>query len=132
MPATHDAGTSRAWPEPLIIAACEMRERGLTVQQIVLKTGIPHSTIDWHCIKRGAEPPKVRQSSYTPRAFVRNGRPVTPFTAEQDATIQAMSADGHGYTAIGNAVGRNPSSVRNRLMILARRELRAELAREAA
>jgi transposase-like protein len=132
MPKTKAAGTQKAWPEHMIARACELRETGKTVAQISRRLGMPPSTVDWHCIKRGAEPPKIRQFNYTPRTFVRNGSPVNPFTPEQDATILAMATAGDGHTKIGAALGRNPSSIRNRLLILARHELRAEMAQAAA
>jgi hypothetical protein len=51
---------------------------------------------------------------------VRKGRPVRPFTPEEDALITRLSIEGLSPSEIGRRVDRKPNSITGRLATLAR------------
>ncbi len=59
---------------------------------------------------------------------MRNGHPVRRYSAEDDAKLLAMEAEGKRIAEMARALGRQSNSVRARLMTLARHEARAEAA----
>lgn len=54
------------------------------------------------------------------RAYVRHGAIVVPFTAPEDALAERLRIAGWSLSEIGAHLGRPTSSVRNRLVALAR------------
>ncbi|MCC0807550.1 helix-turn-helix domain-containing protein [Methylobacterium sp. W2] len=107
----------------------EMRERGRTYGVIARVLGCSESTVSYHCIRLAIDPPNPRRlppMGGRPPVVMRNGHAVRAYTAEDDARILAMDAEGASDSEMGRALGRRAHSVRQRLMTLARREARAE------
>jgi len=105
-----------------------MRERGLSYGQIALKFGCSPNAVAWHCLRLGADPPNARKLSgeiVGPLVMQRGNHVVRRFTAEDDATLQAMSASGKPLAEIARTLGRKHNSIIGRLMTLARRAERA-------
>lgn len=112
-------------------AMAEMREAGRTYGQIALAFGCSESTAYWICLKLGADRPDAKplaQRALGPEVVQRNGHAVRRYSAEEDAQLLALSAEGKGDSEIGRLIGRKPNSVRARLMTLARHEARSEAA----
>ena len=122
-------GLAHKHDDASIIKACELREGGLSVGQISVRMGIPRSTIEWHCIKAGAEPPRIQQQHYNPRPLrYRHGLPVRMFSEAEDLQLSGLEAAGMRLCDMAAKLGRHPSSIRNRLMLLARQQARRERA----
>lgn len=113
---------------------CEWRERGRTLRWIskqLASRGFTLSTgaIEWRCLVSGSDLPhgRRRQSSHVPGAtYMRNGRLVRYYTAEEDALLLKLAGERRSLTQIGSALGRSKTSVRGRLVILARLSARCE------
>ncbi len=112
---------------------CELRERGKGIHAIAEhfnKQGIPvtASTIDYQCMRLGADaPPRLRGK--TPSrlpSYVRKSGPVRPYSVDDDRLLLELSKAGTRHVDICKALGRSTSSVRGRLLTLARREARRE------
>lgn len=108
-----------------------LRETGLSYGQIARKFGVSTSTVYWKCLALGAEAPTARplpRSAPGPAMVMRNGHQVRRYSAEDDAKLLAMEAEGKRIFEMARALGRQANSVRARLMTLARHEARAEAA----
>lgn len=110
-----------------------LRERGWGIKRIAQHftdagTPIHSSTINWQCMRLGADaPPRLRGRHTVPsRSYNRNGTPVRPWSAEDDARLLAMEEAGTPLNRIGIEIGRANSSVRGRLLTLSRRDARLE------
>jgi hypothetical protein len=117
----------------------DMRERGWTIVRIATyftERGTPVScgSIQWQCLRVGADLPvhKRRRSSGAPGRTIsragsdRSRHSVTFFSPEEDARLVEMDKAGVRVCDIARELGRQPNSVRGRLMILSRLEARAE------
>lgn len=108
----------------------QMRERGDRQRQIAQRFGVSVNAVHYHCVQRGVEPPappRLRPEFWRSGPIaMRNGRTVRAFTPAEDAKLVALRMQDLSYVAIGGALGRDPSSVRARLIALARREERGE------
>lgn len=106
-----------------------MREAGKTYAQIAEALGRSKSAISWHCLRLAAESPrphKSRPDYYRKAPIVRRGKTVVrAFTPAEDTKLLQLEGQGLKPTAVGRALGRRDSSIRNRLMTLARRDERA-------
>lgn len=111
----------------------EMRERRMTYGQIANATGMSASNISWICLKYGIEKPGKRSKlgDNGPSVMKRGNHEVRKFTAEEDAIIRAMGAEGQRATAISKVIGRKHNSVLGRMMTLARRDEREAEAAES-
>lgn len=98
----------------------ELFEEGLGPNRIARKLQKHPSTVSWFMYRQGL----VRGEGGPGRAYMRNGRPVRPFTAEEDAKMLALRLEGMGIRQITRALGTNrrPESVSIRLAMLAARE----------
>ena len=110
----------------------EMRERGLSYQQIARKFGCSAKAISWHCLRLGADPPKpapLRLNYHLEHPTMKRGNHVVrAFTPDEDRRLLELEADGRSITEIGRTLGRRWNSVRGRLMTLARRDERLQAA----
>lgn len=107
--------------------ALAMRERGASYFEIADALQTSRATIEYHCIRNGAEPPSPRPlDPRRPREYSRVGVLVRSFTSEEDATLLAMDAQGLSRNKIARALGRPNVSIRYRLMALARRDGRRD------
>jgi hypothetical protein len=107
----------------------EMRERGKTYEQIGNAIVCSASTVSWHCLRLGADPPKTWPSwkgIVGPAEFSRNGHIVRRFTAKEDELLIQLDLQGLSILKIAKRLGRPWNSTRGRLMTLARRDARAE------
>lgn len=104
----------------------DWREAGMTYAAIASRfiaagTPVTASTIAWQCLRLGVISPRYTQASV--------GRPASigrPFTADEDAQMLALAAQGLSRAAIGRALGRRANSIAGRLYTLARIETVAE------
>lgn len=107
----------------------DMRERGCTYDQIGEKIGCSGKAVSWHCLRLGIESPKsslLRPNDYLNCPVKKRGAHlVRAFTPDEDAKLIALEARGLSDSAIGRELGRQPNSVRGRLMTLARYDERA-------
>lgn len=101
----------------------ERREAGWSCPRIGRRIGIHAETVAWHCLAMGVlkagRPRAVRSST---RVVLRNGRAVRPFLPEDDSRLLALEAEGLSVAELSRRLGRQTSSVRNRLMTLAIRD----------
>ncbi|MFB0875489.1 MULTISPECIES: hypothetical protein [unclassified Sphingobium] len=110
-----------------------LRERGWGPGRIAehfthAGTPISGSSINWQCMRLGADAPaRLRGRSSAPReTYWRNGRPCRPWTAEDDAKLIELEQAGVKLHIVAQRLGRANSSVRGRLLTLARRDARRE------
>ncbi len=110
-----------------------LRERGWSFGRIsehFADKGLKLSpgAISWQCLRLGADaPPKFRGTCFQhDKPYQRGKHIVRPYTPEDDRILLALEGEGLGDSEIGRRLGRKPNSVRGRLMVLARREARAE------
>lgn len=100
-----------------------LREKGVSKSAIARKMGKSIGTVTHWCLMLGAEPPKEWMPSERPRIpFVRDGRSVVPFTDEEDVKMQEWASDGVRYVEIARRLNRARTSVRYRLLTLARHD----------
>lgn len=107
-----------------------LREQGIGHGGIARLVGCGPGAVAWHCLRYGIEPlrPLAWPSIPKPAIQVRGGRLVRAFSPAEDTRLLALALGGASPHAIGRRLGRAESSVRARLMILARRDARAEAA----
>lgn len=105
-----------------------LREAGMTHKAIAdhftrAGTPIKPGAIAWQCLRLGVVP-----HSYTSATLGRDcGAQGRPFTAEEDARLLDLAAQGESRQAIARAIGRKASSITARIYTLARRDAIAEL-----
>lgn len=134
-----DERTWHAWtPERIAdgeLRAWALARRGqvryLTPGEVGARFGLTSKTVNsW--IRRGQLPARrwgnwrVLESDLAgfepPGARSKAGMVVRRFSAAEDARLRSLRASGLGWTAIGAALGRNPSSIEARYKLLAKRE----------
>lgn len=110
-----------------------LRERGWSANRIAAhfaSQGAPisRSTVHYHCKRIGADvPQRLQYKTFDLRApYWRGGRQILPWTAEDDSVLLKHERRGIAINAIARQLGRQESSVRGRLLTLARREARQE------
>lgn len=109
----------------------DLREKGLSYGVIGQRLNLSEGAISWYCLVGGIESPNTRRRvppTLKYRSYVRNGREVITFTADDDAQLLVLEGEGKTYSEIGKIMGRMPNSVRGRLATLARHEARKEAA----
>lgn len=127
---------SRTLSQEHIDMICEMRERGLSYQQIANKvaatgTATTASNIAYICLRRGADLPaeRRRKTSYgsIPGSVRQRGNHVVrQFTPEEDQLLKQLDRQGYRICDISRQMNRRPNSIVARLATLARHEARAE------
>lgn len=128
---------SRILTDQQLDEMARLRERGWGIDRIAAHftgagTPVSASTIEWQCMRLGADAP-VRFRGSSPKtqvAYDRGGHAVRPWTAAEDADLLRLEGGGIAYAEICRRLDRASSSVRGRLLTLARREARAEDLRE--
>jgi AraC-like DNA-binding protein len=98
-------------------------ERGLTLGQIALRLGVSPGYLAYVCMEHGIQRPGriFRPGGLPPGTVVkRAGHLVRPFSPAEDTYIQRRRLEGASTTTIGAELGRNQSSIRGRLLTLAR------------
>jgi DNA-binding CsgD family transcriptional regulator len=111
--------------------AAERREHGWSHDRIAKVLCCSPGAVAWHCLAMGADPPNAKPINKTikgPLRYMRSGKPVRRFTAIDDQELLALSLAGKTHSQIAKVMGRQPKSIRGRLMMLARQEARPEKA----
>jgi IS30 family transposase len=106
----------------------KMRAAGRSYGQIAQRLGKSPGAVSWICLRHGIESPVPhgQRGMTRSRPFMRGDREVRPFSVEDDAQLLQLEACGTSTAEIARVLGRNPSAVTGRLMVLARRDARAE------
>ncbi|ACB80013.1 response regulator receiver protein [Methylorubrum populi BJ001] len=99
-----------------------LREEGLSKSEIARRLGKSIGTVTHWCLTLGAEPPRPTKLSPQRYATVRGGHPVRPFAPEEDRQLLEWAAESVSYSELGRRLNRAPSSIRYRLLTLARYE----------
>ena len=101
----------------------ELREAGETYPAIAAAVGASESAVAYHCRVLGAESPNVPVRRMTNlKTYMRNGRPVRPFSPGEDWRLTRLARAGTSYRQIAHCLGRPVNSIRMRLITLARYE----------
>ncbi len=117
----------RTVSQDVIDLIADMREDGMSYGAIARELNIKEKTVGGICLELGVDSPDVKPDHKAKPALmvtVRNGYKVRRFTPEEDALMVKLDGEGLGPKQIADAVGRNHSSVINRMRTLARREER--------
>lgn len=113
---------------PTLDRAIEMRERGRSIPTIARITQTSPHALAWQFLKLAIDPPrpkKLRPHQHMTGPVIRRSTGlVRAYTPEEDARLLDMAAAGTTRNGIARELGRSNSSVRGRLMTLARREER--------
>lgn len=121
----------RRLTEAQIMQIAELREAGLTTRSIALRFHVSTALVEWHCLRLGADAPRggyaPRNVPECPKAYRRGGRWVRLFTQAEDARLLDMARNARPLPEIAAELQRSANSIVGRLMVLARREARAEL-----
>jgi hypothetical protein len=111
-----------------------MREAGRSYKAIGKAVGISAQAVSWYCLEACVEPSKPSKAtcSWTEvrgPVIVKRGKfVIRRYLPEEDAQLLALEAEGLNYSQIGKRLGRKHNSIKGRLMVLARRDARAEAA----
>jgi hypothetical protein len=110
-----------------IIRVCELRESGKTYGQIEPITGMKAGSVVSYCVRNAAIPSRPLHPAGKSLPHTRNGKPVRPFTDDEDQQIRTMRLAGARKFEIAQALNRPPSSISNRLVALAYADAKAEV-----
>lgn len=113
------------------VEIAERREAGESYAALAKAFGCSHSNVRWICLMLGADRPGAKPLSTIapgPSTMRRGDFVVRRFTAEDDAWLLVLEAEGKNPSEIGRALGRPPNSIRGRLATLARHDARSEAA----
>ena len=105
---------------PHVERIAELRGKGWSYKRIAKALDRAPGSIAWHCLRYGIEKPGPQRLGHT-QCFHGRG-----FSADEDRRLLALEAEGTPIKRIARLLGRATSSIRGRLMTLARREERAE------
>ena len=126
-------GGRRILSDEQLTEMAELRERGWGLSRIaehftVAGTPVSRSTVNWQCLRLGADAPaRLRGKQAAPRRpYWRDGRSCRPWTEAEDRQLLQLEGSGESITEIARRLGRANSSVRGRLLTLARRDARRE------
>ncbi|WP_030540583.1 hypothetical protein [Sphingobium sp. DC-2] len=126
-------GGRRILSDEQLAEMAELRERGWGLTRIAehftdAGTPVSRSTVNWQCLRLGADaPPRLRGRQTAPSApYWRGGRSCRPWTDAEDRQLLRLEASGVSATDMARRLGRANSSVRGRLLTLARRDARRE------
>lgn len=120
---------AKRYDQDTLERAAEMREGGATFKEIGAALNMSPSAASWHCLRLGADSPHCIQNvseTKGPAIMKRGNHIVRRFTAEDDATLLKMEADGASIAEMSRALNRRHNSIMGRLMTLARRDDRLE------
>lgn len=111
----------------------ELREANATYDVIGSEVGLSPGYVSWLCLKHGFEPSNPTgwtawETVRGPVVMKRGDHVMRRFTPEEDQRLLALEAEGLTYNAIARQLGRSRNSIQNRLMTLARRQARKEVA----
>lgn len=110
----------------LLDRAIAMRELGKSCTYIkrVLKIDLSVGAIEWQLMRAGIYHPKTRPPGLYRRtqSVKRGSQLIRPYRLEEDIRLLSMEAAGVPIVRIARALGRGNSSVRGRLLTLARYE----------
>ena len=113
---------------------CELRESGWAGRRLADRYNVTSSAIRYQCLKLGAFSPRQirhaqnrvdRRTGKIRSGFSNHARTFSP---DEDAELLRLESEGHSIPAIGRALGRANTSVRIRLLSLARDQAIEEMA----
>lgn len=128
-------GGRRILSDDQVDLACNLREKGMSCQQIsnyFAARGVTVSagSISWQCLKHGADLPLDRrkpQCGAQPGLVYRRGAQfIRTFTASEDAMLIELEGLRLRVCEISKRMGRKPNTIRGRLATLARKQAREE------
>ncbi len=99
-----------------------LREGGMSKSEIARRLGKSFGTIAHWCLMLGAEPPTPYKLPQHRTAALRGGKPVRPFAPDEDQQLLEWAAQGISYSEIARRLDRAATSIRYRLLTLARHE----------
>ena len=110
-----------------------LREKGWGIDRIAAHfsdqgTKISAATINWQCMRVGADAPLRLRGRHTQaaRPYGRASGTVRPFSPQEDAELVRLDQSGIRVAEICRRMGRRSSSIRGRLLTLARIDARRE------
>ncbi len=103
-----------------------MREAGAPYSAIGRATGVNPKTCQYHALALGGFAPVFTTYSQGRGEYVRAGRLVRPFSANEDAAIVRWELQGLTLHEMGRRLGRSHSTVLHRLRALARHDAELE------
>ncbi|MBL3569892.1 hypothetical protein BV509_00890 [Rhodovulum sulfidophilum] len=108
--------------------AAELREAGLTFPEIASQLGMKRTSVEYHCMRLGADPAARRQIRQGRGAMIqkRGNHLVRRFSTDDDATLMALVEQGLRHAEIARRMGRAQTSIAGRLVTLARAAARGE------
>lgn len=128
---------TRCQLEPHIVDLIgDMRERGLSPRQIVLRLSamdvkMTAAGVQSLCLSRGFDlpasfrkPPKDETQQGT--LYTRGGRAIRTFSSDEDLLLRQFDAEGLSFAEMGRRLDRHPDSVRVRLIRLALHDSRRD------
>lgn len=121
-------------------AIAELRgDRGWSAARIAGHLQVSPGAVEWAFLRLGVEKPGAEDKPLPPvpterAVYYRHGKPVVRFTTADDAELLRLEREGLTYAEIGRRMRptRLPNTIQGRLLTLARREARAEAAKEEA
>lgn len=126
-------GGKRILSDEQIELMCQLREKGWSIEWIAdhftrQGTKVSANAINWQCMVHGADAPPHLRGKHTQAAapYSRNGHTVRPYSAEDDRLLLELARSGARRAEIAAKLGRAHSSIRGRLLTLARRDARRE------
>ncbi|EPR09896.1 hypothetical protein M527_07165 [Sphingobium indicum IP26] len=126
-------GGKRILSDEQLAEMADLRERGWGIGRIAAHftsggTPISADAINWQCMRLGADaPPHLRGKHTQPSApYRRDGNTCRPWSADEDKRLLDLEGKGTKINQIARQIGRANSSVRGRLLTLARRDARRE------
>lgn len=126
-------GGKRILSDAQIEEMCALRERGWGIDRIAQHftqqgTKVSASSINWQCLVHGADTVAKFRGKHTQptEPYQRGAHVVRPFTKEDDALLRVLDLQGFKISVIARRMGRQPNSVRGRLLTLSRMDARAE------
>ncbi len=118
-------GVRRKLTDEQIAEIVELRERGRSYAQLGSRFSVSSGAILYQCLKHGAVSPRQRRVPTPEHSTIRrlsDGRIQRTFCRADDARLLELERQGLNYGEISRTMGRAPTSVRIRLMMLAMRE----------
>jgi transposase-like protein len=107
--------------------AVALVEEGRTYAHVAKLYGVSVACIRWHCLRQGAPPRgKLQPPPANPVVMRRGDHQVRLFTAEEDASLLRLEAEGLRTSEIARRLGRKPNSVTGRLATIARHQEHAD------
>lgn len=123
------SGASPKLSDNQVATIVALRESGHTYSHIARSVGCTLSAARYHCLQHGAERPgksRIIAAPEVARTFNRGGKDVRQYSQEDDALLRALRMQGLSMPRIARRMRRTYSSVRGRLITIARHDMLQE------